>query len=604
MAADTAYAFAYALSTVGAIALAAVVVRRRSRDTVVAALAVYLLANAAWSAVMLVGSLVPPSDFRVVTPFVVPVVAVVVAAAVVLLRAVADRTWRPGRRVLVLLAVHPVVMIVAGATDVWHHGILTETADGYAFGWLFWVHTGVSYSLLAAAIGRLWRQRRSASALQRRRISTLLLAGLFPVLGNVVTLTVTGPDARDLTPVFFMVSAAVVTYAVFWQGLIDVLPVARNRVLEILGDPVIVLDELDRVADLNAAARGLLAVGGAAGDVVGQPAATALGPFAPLLLTRQGETRVVVGGVEMTLDVRTTELESSDVGGTERPVGRVVVARDVTEEIGRRDALAEANAVLQMQLVTIERLRAEVTERAVRDAMTGLHNRRYLDEVFPRLLAEQDLARPTLSVVLVDVDHFKAVNDEHGHAVGDRMLVAVGEALAAGLRPGGVVVRYGGEEFVALLPDTPAEQAAARAEELRRQCARATVSVRGGDLDVTASAGVATASPSRCTPSALLDAADAALYRAKRAGRDRTVVADPGAPAGPRDGSGRRSAGPAVPGAPERPAPAPPGRGRALDGVPMLQVAPLDPVDARRLMRQTPRVSPSERASERASSDG
>ena len=153
------------------------------------------------------------------------------------------------------------------------------------------------------------------------------------------------------------------------------------------------------------------------------------------------------------------------------------------------------------------------------DALTGLHNRRFmLSQLRALISGAQRHGRP-ISAVLLDLDHFKAVNDEHGHDAGDRTLVAVARALGERLRAEDYLGRMGGEEFLALLPDTGEEEAAAVAESLRRCAAQAqVVTSRGQPIHVTASAGWATwhGEP----PEALVQRADRALYAAKAAGRD------------------------------------------------------------------------------------
>ena len=172
----------------------------------------------------------------------------------------------------------------------------------------------------------------------------------------------------------------------------------------------------------------------------------------------------------------------------------------------------------------------EVIEKLARtDSLTLLANRRGLEEAIAH---ERDRAERTgepLSVVALDLDRFKRVNDGWGHAVGDRLLSAVGEALRAGVRPYDVAARMGGEEFLLVLPATRRERAAEVAERLRARVAQLVV--EGLPERVTSSAGVAEHARGETTE-ALLERADAALYEAKRLGRDRVVVAPPPAPAG------------------------------------------------------------------------
>ena len=163
-------------------------------------------------------------------------------------------------------------------------------------------------------------------------------------------------------------------------------------------------------------------------------------------------------------------------------------------------------------------LLAEVEHLATRDALTGLVNRRVFDEGLERAVHKAARTSTPLSLVVLDLDRFKLVNDSYGHQVGDDVLRAAGRALAAATRGEDLAARYGGEEFVVLLPDTDGETALAIAERLR-----AGIAAEVHGLAVTASAGVATLPADATTGTALVSAADRALYEAKRTGRDRAV---------------------------------------------------------------------------------
>ena len=156
---------------------------------------------------------------------------------------------------------------------------------------------------------------------------------------------------------------------------------------------------------------------------------------------------------------------------------------------------------------------------ATTDALTGLPNRRHADEVLERLLAAARRTRRPLAVVLFDLDHFKAINDKFGHSIGDEALRATASATRELLRGSDHAARFGGEEFLLLLPETSADDALIVAEKLRAQIAE--LEVEGLDREVTASFGVAAYPDHEATADRLIEAADAALYRAKAAGRNR-----------------------------------------------------------------------------------
>ena len=163
-------------------------------------------------------------------------------------------------------------------------------------------------------------------------------------------------------------------------------------------------------------------------------------------------------------------------------------------------------------------------ELAARDSLTGLHNRRAWTEQAEAAFARSHRHERPLAVALLDLDHFKAVNDTWGHAAGDAVLKTVAEACTAVVRTGDVVGRLGGEELGVVLPETPLKGASTLAVRLCHAIRSLRVPGPAGPLQVTVSIGVAERSAADTDLPALLARADAALYRAKRAGRDRVEV--------------------------------------------------------------------------------
>lgn len=174
---------------------------------------------------------------------------------------------------------------------------------------------------------------------------------------------------------------------------------------------------------------------------------------------------------------------------------------------------------------------AVAQSRASTDALTGLANRRALDDALTRMVAQSLRSGSPLAAIGIDLDHFKAVNDELGHETGDEVLEAIAAALRDNTRTSDFVGRWGGEEFCVLAPDTPAEGASNLAESLRAAVAR--VSVAGVQRTLTASFGVAVCPEHATSAELLLRQADRALYAAKHAGRNRVVVTELSAPATP-----------------------------------------------------------------------
>ncbi|WOI52747.1 PleD family two-component system response regulator [Parvularcula sp. LCG005] len=178
----------------------------------------------------------------------------------------------------------------------------------------------------------------------------------------------------------------------------------------------------------------------------------------------------------------------------------------------------------------VEHLRQSVNETlemAVTDPLTGLYNRRYLANHLPRLLRDAKEEANPLSLMVIDVDHFKKVNDTLGHDIGDVVLREMAQRMNFSIRGIDLACRFGGEEFVFVMPDTDRQSAEAIAERLRSQIAEAPVDIGAGDpITITVSIGVATSEPGNLddTPQDILKRADDALYKAKDTGRNRVVA--------------------------------------------------------------------------------
>lgn len=179
---------------------------------------------------------------------------------------------------------------------------------------------------------------------------------------------------------------------------------------------------------------------------------------------------------------------------------------------------------LQLQLAEIESLQANLREEAIRDALTGLFNRRYMDEIFERELSRAKRQGFPVSIVMLDIDHFKQLNDTFGHKAGDIMLQKIGEMLKAQTRREDIVCRYGGEEFVVILPGATADVAVLFAERWRLSFQSIEMNYADKSLQATLSAGVAAFPRHGESRDELLQQADKALYNAKETGRNRVVL--------------------------------------------------------------------------------
>lgn len=192
-------------------------------------------------------------------------------------------------------------------------------------------------------------------------------------------------------------------------------------------------------------------------------------------------------------------------------------------------AVSERLAVTLAEYVALAltnlRLRQTLRDQSIHDALTGLFNRRYMEETLEREIRRAQRGSDLLGIAMLDIDHFKRFNDSHGHQAGDELLREVGALLGSQVRGGDIACRYGGEEFLLILPGIALDAVHLRVEALRQAAGRLRLA-RVGE-PVTISAGIAMF-PSHGTEGAdLVRAADQALYRAKAAGRDRVEIADP-----------------------------------------------------------------------------
>jgi len=191
---------------------------------------------------------------------------------------------------------------------------------------------------------------------------------------------------------------------------------------------------------------------------------------------------------------------------------------DATEhEVAERK---KNEAILQKHVAEIEQLQAELREQALRDPLTGLHNRRYLSETLQREIEKSKREKKALSIIVSDIDHFKMINDVYGHQAGDKFLVEIGTLMKDNARSSDIICRYGGEEFLMVMPGTSLESAVKRAEEILHKCTNIIIAHEGQALKVAMSLGVATYPDHGQEAEEIIFKADKALYKSKKNGRN------------------------------------------------------------------------------------
>ncbi len=503
------------LAMIAGLTLIAVSLNTPRRTLARIALVGFLSSTVVWSAISLTSYVGDPPDPTLTIAWTLPVVAVMVAFFRVLIQAVRNAAWRPTSHYIASLVVHPAAMLFLALTPSTHGWLVRVNDHGdAAYGPLFWVHAAVSYGLLSGSLVVLIASRHVLPALALRGLPITIATWSIPVGANVVTIVSDGASGVDLTPAAFTITALFMGRSMIQDGLADVIPVARVEVFWSFTDAVFVLDTSGRLVDCNRRALSMLERLGFDGSFHGRRPEE-ITPVLVDIVKARGHWDLTLGADNVIVDVTKSDLQ--DRKG--RRLGTLVHVRNITEEAMRTRELIRVRDALADEARTNERLRAELAEQVVRDVGTGLHNRRYVFEVLPRMVAACVADAVPLAVVIIDVDHFKEINDTHGHAAGDRALRAVAHAMKDAADDA-VVARFGGEEFIALFPSPTRDDAMERAEQIRAACARVDVAAREGAIRITASAGVAWAPVDDVDAARLIEAADSALYVAKNAGRD------------------------------------------------------------------------------------
>ncbi len=435
-----------------------------------------------------------------------------------------ERPFRILRPVLAAPAVAAVLLFWTNDLHGWFYVRSWVRTDapfpliGVVHGPAYWIHVGIAQVELMAGIAVLLAYARRARHRHRSQALTAAFASAFPMVVFLAYLAGATPWHLDISPLGTVCSGLLFSWAIFRLGILELVPAARELAIDSLRDGFLVLDRKGVVADANAAARHLLAgVTVREGLPIADPGGNA--PWLPgvIALARgerrgPGSERLEIRAVQPGGDARHLALEALPLRDPRgRLTGSVVVIRDVTE-----------------LTVLMDRL----TEMAVTDELTGLFNRRRFQELGSR---EAGLAQRTcrpLAVALLDVDHFKLVNDHYGHDAGDAALKEVARRLSRALRAGDVLCRYGGEEFALLLPDTGPAGAALAFERFRLAVRGAPVIWGDTAIPVTLSLGYHAAVPAQGEGlETFLTRADEALYRAKSLGRDRCEAWTEGPPA-------------------------------------------------------------------------
>jgi diguanylate cyclase (GGDEF)-like protein len=435
-----------------------------------------------------------------------------------------------------LLFIIPAISLVILFSDSWFHVYyaslrpVSETVGPLVIGRGPWYMVGLVNSYIFNLMGMAvltWCAVQYRD-LYRRQSIALIGAVLFPLLVNVfyqlAPIILPAFATRvDLTPISFTLSAALIAFGVFGLRIFDLIPIARYTVLEHIPELVLVVDAHNRVLDANSVAQKILEQ--SMDDILGKDLSDVFKQW-PHLLDRYLKANNVREEIQITGEpVRTFELIITGLYNRLNVFeGRVIVAHDITDQKCLQNDLQLANDILKLQLAEIEELRAMLQEQAIRDPLTNVYNRRYMAEFLDQEIVRAAREVYPVSVAIMDMDNFKQFNDTYGHKCGDVVLQAFADFLVDHTRRSDVVCRYGGEEFVILMPNASLQVSYARVEAWRQDFSESAIAYEDLKFSATFSAGVATFPEHGLSGEGILQAADEALYRSKNGGRNRVSM--------------------------------------------------------------------------------
>lgn len=438
-------------------------------------------------------------DITLIGAFIVPTALLVYS-----LQHARLQTWL-SRPILLALMIEPVLAAFLLWTDPWHglffggKRALNTTMIRDA-GVVHWANIIYSYGLILFSVIILVAVAFRSKGIYRSQTFTILAALIIPWVVHISFLSTGGllPNA-DITPFVFSVTAIMFAFALITYRLLDIVPIARTVLIESMSEGVIVLDTHDRVVEINPVAAKVTKC--SAADVVGEPVEKLLPDWTEIVARYQGvrQLRVEVKIDDAFLDLRITPL----MDGRNKFVGRLIVWRDIT-------GLKQTQAKLE-RLATI-------------DGLTGIYNRRSFMEKAENEVKRSLRLGKDMSIALIDLDHFKQINDAYGHPAGDKALTDFARLCMRNIRVIDVFARFGGEEFALLMPETDSDKAFQVCERLRLNVANSLVNFDGHAISLTISVGVSSLLGDNDTLDKILQRADQALYRVKQSGRDQTII--------------------------------------------------------------------------------
>lgn len=436
--------------------------------------------------------------------------------------------WFRGARWLIL-AVVPVAVIILSLTSSHHtlfrHSYSMLMNDHFSViffknGPLFWVYASYSY-IMAILTGILvYRSFRGRNPIRRRQTALVMSSiGLFIAIDILFQAGITPIKHYTLSPAALAVSGLLLSIAVFQYRILDLAPITRAMVMDGIADIILIADDKDHMIEFNRAAAEAFGLDSA--SATGMSIQTVHPFFTDLSRFEKGviNAEINIKGADQDFEV----LSKPVFFGKKHVVGTLLHLRNVSEHKRMEREIRQVNADLLDNIKKIESLQMQLRDQAIRDPLTGLYNRRYLDEMIDYHFS---LGQRTgkLSFVMIDMDYFKSVNDSYGHQAGDTLLKTLAVLLTEKTRKSDVVYRYGGEEFLVMMNGVSGQLAYNLVESIRIAFESLTTKHDNLEIRATLSAGVASYPDHGDDAWNIIRLADEAMYHAKSTGRNRVVL--------------------------------------------------------------------------------
>lgn len=376
-----------------------------------------------------------------------------------------------------------------------------------------WYYIDYAYKIILTISGTalFFNMIKKQNGFKKKQALVIFIGSVIPAIGIIVAITNIYPYSLDLTPFFLTIAVPTFGFPIFKLGMFNISPIAKDRIFEGMMDGVIVIDKKNRICDYNFAAGKLFSELGS--DVLGLDYTNVLNNYSELLKIiskrkfHTGELPLQVFNEVKTFNVSLTKLFSK----INIHIGYILVLHDIT---------------------TQKELEKQLYEMATIDVLTNVSNRRYFFKSAIKELERLKRFKREFSLLLIDIDLFKSVNDTYGHLAGDTVLKNCAHTLKKIIRDCDTLGRYGGEEFIILLPETDKTQSNIIAERLRKEVSLLENIFEDKSIPVTISLGSSHFSfmDDRFNYSCedilfnIIDQADKALYKAKSSGRNKVTL--------------------------------------------------------------------------------